>query len=128
MDFLKYISTDKKYGENDPLVTPLKLTKGRLTGGFVYFPTGPAGLLHFLARIGIHQIIPFNTGQNYRLNHCVVPFHLAIDLHEPPFEVDCITWNDSTQYSHALTVCFFLEPSFRNKFDLETLKGHTNHG
>ena len=107
MDFLQYISTATSYGANNPLVSPIKLTRGRLTGGFVYFPAGPAGVLHFLARIGVHQIIPFNTGENYRLDDCVVPFHLAIDLLEPPYRVDCVTWNDSTSYPHALTVCFF---------------------
>lgn len=123
MDFLKYIDTPITNGEDNPLLTPLKLTRGRLTGGFVYFPTGPAAKLHFLARMGIHQIIPFNTGEDYRLNDCVVPFHLEIDLLEPPYEIECVTWNDSTLYSHALTVCFFLEPLVKNKFNLQALKG-----
>lgn len=123
MDFLKYISTPANTLESDPLVTTLKLTKGRLSGGFLYFPTGPAGLLHFRAKIGVHQIIPFNTGENYHLNGCVVPFHLEIDILQPPFYVDCVTWNDSTTYGHALTVCFFLDPlASPNKFDLTALK------
>lgn len=123
MDFLRYITTPKNTTEDDPLVTTLKITKGRLSGGFVYFPTGPAGLLHFRAQIGVHQIIPFNTGANYRLNGCVVPFHLAIDLPDAPFCVDCITWNDSTLYDHALTVCFFLDPlGWEDRFNLQALK------
>lgn len=123
MDFLKYISTPANTSENTPLITTLKLTKGRLSGGFLFFPTGPAGLLHFRAEIGVHQIIPFNTGENYRLNGCIAPFHLEIDILQPPFCVDCITWNDSTIYSHALTVCFFLNPiAWEDKFNLEALK------
>ena len=121
MDFTRYISTPKNTTEADPLSTAFNLTRGRLTGGFLYFPSGPAGNLHFLAKIGAHQILPFNTGENYRLDDCVVPFSLGIDLLEPPFSISCITWNDSTLYSHALTVCFFLDPKGKKKYDLNTL-------
>ncbi len=121
MDFVKYISTPKNTSENDPLITTLKLTRGRLTGGFLYFPSGPAGMLHFYARMGVHQVLPFNTGENFRLDDCVVPFSLGIDLIEAPYFIDCATWNDSTLYSHALTVCFSLEPRGRKRLDLKTL-------
>jgi hypothetical protein len=128
MDFVKYISTPPDNTKSNPLITTLKLTKGRLTGGFLYFPSGPAGVLHFLARMGIHQILPFNTGQNFRLDDCVVPFSLGIDLLEPPFEVDCITWNDSTlEHTHALTVCFALEPP-GEKHDLKSLIRELRNG
>ena len=92
MDIVQYISTPKNTTESDPLVTTIKLTKGRLTGGSIYFPSGPAGKLHFLARMGVHQVIPFNTGQNLRLDDCVFPFSLGFDLTEPPFHLDCETW------------------------------------
>lgn len=121
MDFLAYISTPKNTPESSPLVTELRLTRGRLTGGFLYFPSGPAGTLHFYARIGVHQILPFNTGQNFLLDDCVVPFTLGIDLVEPPFSVDCITWNDSTLYAHALTVCFSLYPKGKKNHNLKSL-------
>jgi len=88
----------------------------------LFFPSGPAGKLHFLARIGVHQILPFNTGENYRLHDCVIPFHLSIVLQEPPYVVECVTWNDSTLYAHALSVCFFLDPMGKKKFDLNELK------
>jgi len=121
MDFLAYIITPKKTLEGSPVITKLQLTRGRLTGGFLYFPSGPAGTLHFYARIGIHQILPFNTGQNFRLDDCVVPFTLGIDLGEPPFSVDCVTWNDSTLYDHVLSVCFSLNPLVRKKYDLDSM-------
>jgi len=111
MDFLQYISTPPGHTEASPLKTPVTLTAGRLVGGFLYFPRGPAGLLHFIAKIGEHQILPYNTGQNYRLNGAKANFHLKIDLEQPPYIIDCLTWNDSTSLSHACTVVFFLEPS-----------------
>jgi len=121
MDFIKYISTPITASEDAPLITTLKLTRGRLTGGFLYFPTGPAGLLHFIARIGVHQIVPFNTGDSYRLNNCVIQFHLNINLTEEPFVIDCVTWNDSTTYSHALTVCFYLSPRSKKNKEIDDL-------
>jgi len=110
VDYVLYISTPKNTTEPDPLITPLRLSKGRLSGGFLYFPRGPSGVLHFIARIGVHQIAPFNVGQSYRLNQALIPLDLNIDFFEPPYIIDCVTWNDSTTYAHALTVGFFLDP------------------
>ena len=121
MDFTKYISTPANTAEAAALVTRLKLTKGRLTGGLLYFPSGPAGTLHFQARVGIHQILPFNTGENLRLDDCIFPVSLGIDLNEPPYEIDLITWNDSTLYAHAMTVLFHLEPKPESPYDLQRL-------
>ncbi len=103
------------------MVTTIKLTKGRLTGGSIYFTSGPAGKLHFIARMGVHQVIPFNTGQNLRLDDCVFPFSLGFDLVEPPFDLDCETWNDSTLFDHALTVVLNIEPMIDADHDIKTL-------
>jgi hypothetical protein len=121
MDFVKYINTPKNTKATDPLITKIKLTKGRLTGGFLYFPAGPAGTLRFLAKVGRHQIIPFNAGESYRLDDCVIPFHFNIWLRSTPFEISCITWNASTLYDHALTVGFFLQPKSKRNKDIDTL-------
>jgi len=128
VDFLKYISTPLGTTESAPLISRLKLTKGRLTGGFLYFPSGPAGTLHFLARIGIHQILPFNTGENFRLDDTLINFSIHIDLTEPPFVIDLVTWNDSISFAHVLSVCFFLDPASENRYNLEKLKELLIHG
>jgi len=109
MDFIKYISTPAGQTEAAPLITKLPLADGKLVGGWLYFPEGPAGTLHFLARKGSTQILPYNTGQNYRLNDIVIPFFLDIPWNEPPFIIDLVTWNDSISYAHVLTVCFFIQ-------------------
>lgn len=126
MDFAKYISTPAGTAETAPLITTLKLTKGRLTGGFLYFPSGPAGVLHFLARIGIHQILPFNSGENYRLDDVVIRFSLGIDLADPPYTVDLVTWNTSALYAHVLTVNFELDPMLQPVYDVGKLKASEN--
>lgn len=121
MDLCQYILTPKETLESAPLETIIKLTKGRLMGGSLYFPSGPAGTLHFIARIGIHQIIPFNTSQNLALDDCVIPLSLGFNLEEPPFLLTCQTWNDSTLYDHALTLILHLDPHPADKMDLDAL-------
>jgi len=110
MDYIVYISTPKETKESNPLVTPLRVSRGRLTGGFLFFPRGPSSYLHFIARIGVHQILPFNVGQSYRLNGCVVPLHLDIDFFQPPYIIDLVTWNESVSIDHVLTVGIFINP------------------
>jgi len=110
MDYVVYISTPKQTHKADPKTTRVQLSRGRLTGGFLYFPRGPSGYLHFIARIGVHHILPYNIDQSYRLNGCVVPLHLDIDFFTPPYLIDLVTWNDSTEYDHVMTVGIFLDP------------------
>jgi len=110
MDYIAYISTPKENKKDNPLITTLTLSRGQLTGGFLFFPRGPSGYLHFIARVGVHQIVPFNIDESYRLNGCVVPLHIGIDFFQPPYHIDCVTWNDSDTYDHVLTVGFFLDP------------------
>lgn len=110
MDYALYISTAHSiYTEAIPKVTTIKLTKGLITGGFIYFPSGPAANLHLKVRRGIHQVIPANPGQNLALDDCVVPLFPNIEIDEPPFNLDFLTWNDSTTYDHALTISLFLD-------------------
>jgi len=109
MDYLKYIETAAGVTAAAPQVTPVVVTKGRITGGWIHFPSGPAGKLHLIARIGGHQILPINAGESYRLDNAVVPFDLSNEILDRPCTVDLITWNESTSYTHALTVCLFIE-------------------
>ncbi len=115
MDFSAHITTPKNTFFASPKITTIHLTKGRLTGGFLFFPPGPAGTLHIVARIANHQILPFSSDENYHLDDCVIPFSLGINLLELPLTVDCVTWNDSTQWSHLLNICFFLSPSIKRR-------------
>jgi hypothetical protein len=51
----------------------------------------------------------------------VLPLSLGIDLLEPPFEIICETWNDSTLYDHALTINLHLDPIMDKDRDIKTL-------
>ena len=122
MDFSAYISTPKNTTAAEPKISTINITRGRLDGGFLFFPSGPSGTLHLIAKIAGHQILPFTPGQDFRLDDCVVPLSLGIEILEPPFYIDIITWNDSTNYAHALTVCFFLSPSTKKRFLADKVK------
>jgi len=122
MDFLTFISTPKDTLVSAPLITKIKLTRGRLTGGWIYFPYGPAGTLHLVITRGIHQLFPFNTGQNLSLDDAVIPLSLGIDLDQPPYQVEAITWNDSTTLQHVLSLCLFLDPQRNRRYNLDQLK------
>jgi len=121
VDFVKYISTPLETAEASAKITTLKLTRGRLTGGFVFFPSGPAGVLHLQAKIGVHQLIPFNAGESYNMDACMVPIHIGIDLLQPPYEIQIITWNTSILYDHALTVGFYLTPKSRRNKEISAM-------
>lgn len=118
MDFVYKIDTPANTSADDPKITIARLTRGRLVGGFISFPSGPAGTLHFLAKIGVHQVFPFNVGQAYALDDCVAPMHFGIDLFEPPYQIDIITWNTSTLYSHSLTFGLFLDPLEKRSWNI----------
>ena len=118
MDFSAHISTPKNTTVAAPKISTIHLTRGRLTGGFLFFPPGPAGTLHLIAQISNHQVLPFTPGEDYHLDDCVIPFSLGIDLLEPPFLINCYTWNESTQWPHLLNICFFVSPSKKKRFNL----------
>lgn len=111
MDFVRKITTAHTiFSADNPKKTTLQITKGRLVGGVIYFPPGPAGTLHVVVLNGIHQIIPANQGRDYALNDCVIPLYINLEIDQPPLTLDILTWNDSTTYDHELTLCLFLDP------------------
>jgi hypothetical protein len=51
----------------------------------------------------------------------VFPLSLGVELLQPPFEINCETWNDSTLYDHALTVILHIDPALDKDIDIKTL-------
>lgn len=122
MDFVYKIDTPLGTPPSDPKITVAQLTLGRLIGGFVFFPSGPAGTLHLVIRSSSHQIAPFNTGSDYALDDCVIPLHFGIDFFQPPVSLNFFTWNTSVSYEHTLTVSLFIEPLYRKKRVIDSIK------
>lgn len=114
MDYQVYINTPKETPETAPLKTEIYLTKGRLYGGWIYFPYGPAGVLHFQLFRGEQLIAPANKGASYNLDDAVIPLSLEIELEEPPYFLTARTWNTSASYDHALSLALFLKENQGN--------------
>jgi len=111
MDYLRRITTEHSvYTEAKPKRTIMPMTKGRIVGGWIYFPSGPAGTLHIAVLRGIHQLCPIDPGNNYALDDCVVALFINLEINQPPLNLEVLTWNDSTTYNHTLTFCVFLDP------------------
>jgi len=111
MDYLRHITTEHStYTEAAPKQTVMLITKGRIVGGWLFFPSGPAGTLHVVVRRGIHQVFPVDPGNSYALDDCVIPLFGGVEITQPPLQLEIITWNTSTTYNHTLTLCLFLDP------------------
>jgi len=105
MDFLKYISTPHSvYTENSPMKTIWPITKGQIVHGWIYFPSGPAGLLHVIVKRAKTQLFPMDTGQSYRLDDCIVLLNGNYWIDQPPYKLTIETWNESTTYDHAISI------------------------
>lgn len=114
MDYLKYISTEHTvYSEANPKKTIMSIARGTIVGGWIYFPSGPAGLLNCIVRKAKFQIFPNEQGQTYRLDNCMAPLFGNVEILQPPYQLTIETWNLSTTYNHALTICIFIDHAAR---------------
>lgn len=121
MIYIKRVTTPANTLESDPLRSRLTVTRGRLRGGWVYFPYGPAGELHLQIKVGIHQIFPFNPDSDLALDDAVVPLDFCLEIDTPPYSVDIYTWNDDADNDHTLTVCLSITPVTLFKREIESL-------
>lgn len=113
MDYIAHIITEHStYTRANPKRTVLKMSRGRVSGGWIYFPSGPAGTLHLLLLRASHQIAPVDREQSYALDDVIAPLSPAYDLDQPPYQLTAVTWNTSTEHNHALTISLTLDPFF----------------
>lgn len=109
MDYAKYISTPKNTLATSPLTTIIRVTKGALKAGWIYFPVGPAGKLYCQIFHGDYQLAPANRGEAYHIDNGFVKIRFGSRIDAMPYELSIVTWNTSTQYDHALTVGIALD-------------------
>lgn len=113
MDYVTTINTEHStYTRSAPKRTVIQMTRGRLTRGWIYFPSGPAGLLHATVLRASLQIAPVDREQSYCLDDVIATLSPEYDLDQPPFRIIIATWNDSTTYDHTLTISLTLDPFF----------------
>ena len=109
MNYAVEISTPMNTLQSAAVKTDLRLTEGFLRGGWIYFPAGPAGLLHCQIYHESVQIVPANRGGSLNLADVLAPVDLHLQLKYPPYLVTVLTWNLSTLYDHVLTVYLNLQ-------------------
>jgi hypothetical protein len=124
MDYAVTISTQHSHtSPNHPAMTAMHLTKGRLVGGWIWFPPGSAGLLRVQVWRSLNQLAPSVGGQWYRGDDCVLPLYIGYTLSTHPLDVVVRTWNASTTYDHECTVSLFLDnPGHRSDPELTKIR------
>lgn len=98
------ITTSTSYSSSSKLKTPLKLEFGIIQELLINFPPGPAGL-HFLQiSHGLSQAFPKTKGF-FHGDRVLLEFrNVGYPLLAEPYELTAYTWNDSTLYSHNLSI------------------------
>lgn len=113
MDYIAHITTEHStYTRANPKRTVIKMSRGRVTEGWIFFPSGPAGTLHLILLRASHQIAPVDSDQSYALDDVLAPLRPGYDLHQPPYQVTVSTWNTSIEHNHTLTISLTLDPFF----------------
>jgi hypothetical protein len=97
---------------SDPILETLKLDKGILEEGWIYFPLGCVHKV--LARIyhGQFQIAPMNRDGWLRGDGARVPIASKYDLTQAPYYLTIRACSPGTTYDHAITVHVGLNPVY----------------
>lgn len=111
-----------------PAEMRVQLTRGTIKRIRVFFPPGPASLVHVVVRHNLHQLIPANYDATLNYDDILVDTSASYDLIDPPYELRLLGWSPEAIYEHKISISFDLEPlqndnwdSFnRQLFDLNT--------
>ena len=98
------ITTVANTAETAKLKTVLKVAKGIITQIDIQFPSGPQGLLHIHLNDALHQLFPFNTGEDFSSDFVNITFRDHIPFLTEPFEIQAYTWNTDDTYDHAVII------------------------
>jgi hypothetical protein len=97
---------------SSPVVETLKLDKGVLEEGWIYFPYGCAHLVQVRVFKGAFQIAPFNRDGWLRGNGARVPLATKYDMTEAPFYLTVKACSPGTTLEHKITVHVGLNPVY----------------
>jgi len=104
------ITTPKNTLETAKQKTVCQLEKGIIKHFEVFFPPGPAGLLHIQIARGNYQIWPKNTDDSFAADDVTISFNDEFSLKEPPYQLEVYTWNDDDIYEHMTRIRFLIIP------------------
>lgn len=91
------------------LATAKQKTVLKVAQGITYrvewvFPPGPSGLLHCQISDGLHQVWPTNPDGNIAGDGETISFDDQLAILQPPYELDCFTWNEDDTYPHTMWI------------------------
>ena len=89
---------------SSPLVTPLQLGAGVVTGVKIFFPSGCNGAVHCQIWNSAGQLLPTNLDGDYALDGNVAEAIINYDLSKNPNLLYLISWGDDLYYDHDIDV------------------------
>ena len=104
MLFRYKISTPANTAESAKQKTTLKVAHGIVTQIDVQFPPGPTGLLHLHINNALHQVWPFNAGEDFASHNVNITFREFIPVLVEPYEFQAFTWNIDDTFAHLLII------------------------
>ena len=95
---------------NSPIETLAKLTRGRIKRIYIFFPPGPATLVHVVARHNLHQLVPANFDGTLNYDDTTIITELDYELVDSPYEIRMLGWSPQAVYQHTITFSFDVFP------------------
>lgn len=98
------ITTPANTAESNKKKTLLKVSYGIVSQIDIQFPPGPTGLLHLHINNALHQVWPFNTGEDFASHNVNISFRDFIPVLVEPYEFQAFTWNTDDTFNHLVII------------------------
>jgi hypothetical protein len=111
MIFVSAIKTTHLTTKAAPLITPIPITKGKITQVMVFFPPGVNALAHIKVLYGLYQLFPGNEQGDFAGGDVLINWVEDVDITADPTMLTAVTWNDDDTYDHTITVHVVMTPA-----------------
>ena len=102
---------------NQPVEALATLTRGKINRINVFFPPGPATLVHVVARHNLHQLVPANYDGTLNYDDTTIVSELDYNIVDAPYQIRMIGWSPTAVYQHTITFSFNLVPIDNDTWD-----------
>lgn len=103
--------------QSSPYEQLARLTRGKLKRINVFFPPGPATLVHVVARHNLHQLAPANFDGDLNYDDTTIISELDYDLVDAPYEIRMVGWSPLAVFQHTITFSFDIVPLDTDNWD-----------
>jgi len=90
--------------ETNPVTQTLKLSKGVITGLWIKFPSGCAGLVKVRILRSEFQLVPLSKGEWVTGDDETIPTETFYDLEQTPAQLKFLGCSPGSGYAHKVTV------------------------